>query len=105
MRHIVHQPCSTFYESGYLGMQPKIGGKLLLKLNIGTRQIANKCSEGKMKSTLKRKLIVHETIEREVHGISNALLRFRQFCLDTCIVRIQMDRLCLSSDQNCRIPH
>ena len=56
-----------------------------------------------MKSTLKRKLIVRETVEREAHGISNALLRFRQFCLITCTVRIRMDRLCLSSDQNCRI--
>ena len=98
MRHIVHQPRSAFYESGCLGMQPKMGGKLLLKLNIGTRPIANKYREGKMKSTLKRKLIVRETVEREAHGISNALLRFRQFCSVTCIVRIRMDRLCLSSD-------
>ena len=30
--------------------------------------------EGKMKSTLKRKLIVRETVRREAHGISNALL-------------------------------
>ena len=56
-----------------------------------------------MKSTLKRKLIVRETVEREAHGISNALLRFRQFCLITGTVRIRMDRLCLSSDQNCCI--
>ena len=52
-------------------MQPKIGSKVL-KLNIGTRPIVYKYSEGKMKSTLNRKLIVRETIEREVHGISNA---------------------------------
>ena len=95
----MHQPRSAFYESGCLGMQPKMGGKLLLKLNIGTRPIANKYREGKMKSTLKRKLIVRETVEREAHGISNALLRFRQFCSVTCIVRIRMDRLCLSSDR------
>ena len=31
-----------------------MGGKLLLKLNIGTRPIANKYREGKMKSTLER---------------------------------------------------
>ena len=37
-----------------LGMQPKMGGKLHLKLNIGTRPIANKYREGKMKRTLKR---------------------------------------------------
>ena len=27
MQHIVHQPRSAFYESGCLGMQPKMGGK------------------------------------------------------------------------------
>ena len=46
----------AFHESGCLGMQPKIGGKLHLKLNIGTRPIANKYREGKMKRTLKREL-------------------------------------------------
>ena len=67
-------------------MQPKMGGKLLLKLNIGTRPIANKYREGKMKRTLKRKLIVRETVGREEHGISNALSRFRRMvydCVDT----------------------
>ena len=78
-----------------------MGGKVLLKLNIGTRPIANKYLEGKMKRTLKRKLIVRETVEREAHGISNAFLRFRQVCSVTCIVWIRMDCLCLSSD--CRI--
>ena len=37
-------------------MQPKAGGKLHLKLNTGTRPIAKKYREGKMKSTLKREL-------------------------------------------------
>ena len=69
-------------------MQPKMGGKLLLKLNMGTRPIANKYREGKMKSTLKRKLIVRETVSREAHGISNALSRFRQTDCDTGVVRI-----------------
>ena len=32
----------------------EMGGKLYLKLNTGTRLIANKYHEGKMKSTLKR---------------------------------------------------
>ena len=58
----VRAPCSTptgraatvFGESGCLGMQPKVGGKLHLKLNTGTRPIANKYHEGKVKSTLKR---------------------------------------------------
>ena len=47
---------STFRESGCLGLQPKVGGILHLKLNIGTRPIANKYREGKMKRTLKREL-------------------------------------------------
>ena len=64
-------------ESGCLGLQPQMGGKFHLKLNIGTRPIANKYREGKMKSTLKRKLTVRETVSREAHGISNALERFR----------------------------
>lgn len=60
-----------------MGIQPKRGGKLLLKLNTGTRPIANKYREGKMKSTLKRKLRVRETVSREAHGISNAGKKFR----------------------------
>ena len=84
-------------------MQPKMGGKLLLKLNIGTRPIANKYREGKMKSTLKRKLIVRETVGREAHGISNALSRFRQTAGVTGVVRIRMDCLHLSSLVDCRI--
>ena len=43
-------------ESGCLGMQPKMGGKFHLKLNIGERPIANKYREGKMQRTLKREL-------------------------------------------------
>ena len=37
---------AAFGESGCLGMQPKVGGKLHLKLNNGTRPIANKYREG-----------------------------------------------------------
>ena len=80
---VENRPRSAFYESGCLGMQPKMGGKLLLKLNIGTRPIANKYREGKMKSTLKRKLIVRETVKREAHGISNALSKFRRAAVST----------------------
>ena len=72
-------------------MQPKMGGKLLLKLNMGTRPIANKYREGKMKSTLKRKLIVRETVSREAHGISNALSRLRLEVLGSGVSRIRMD--------------
>ena len=37
-----------------MGMQPKMGGKLHLKLNTGVRPIANKYREGKMKRTPNR---------------------------------------------------
>ena len=46
----------VFSESGCLGMQPKAGGKLHLRLNTVARPIANKYREGKLKSTLKREL-------------------------------------------------
>ena len=42
-----------------------MGGKFLLKLNIGRRPIANKYREGKMKRTLKRELKVREIVNRE----------------------------------------
>ena len=41
-------------ESGCLRMQPKAGGRPHLRLNTGTRPIANKYREGKLKRTLKR---------------------------------------------------
>ena len=49
-----------------------MGGKLLLKLNTGTRPIANKYREGKMKSTLKRELKACETVKREAIEVSSA---------------------------------
>ena len=60
----------VFNESGCLGMQPQLGGKFHLKLNNGTRPIANKYREGKMKSTLKRELIERETVKREAIRVS-----------------------------------
>ena len=48
-----------------------MGGKFHLKLNIGTRPIANKYREGKMKSTLKRKSKARETVEREAIEVSS----------------------------------
>jgi hypothetical protein len=48
-----------------------MGGKFHLKLNIGTRPIANKYREGKMKRTLKRELKVREIVERETLETSN----------------------------------
>ena len=62
----------VFQESGCLGMQPKKGGKFHLKLNIGTRPIANKYREGKMKSTLKRESKARETVKREMIKASSA---------------------------------
>jgi len=59
-------------ESGCLGMQPKMGGKFHLKLNIGTRPIANKYREGKMKSTLKRELKAREAVKMETIKVSSA---------------------------------
>ena len=46
--------CVPSLESGCLGVQPKSGGKLHLRLNMTTRPIANKYREGKLKRTLKR---------------------------------------------------
>ena len=47
-----------------------MGGKFHLKLNIGSRPIANKYHEGKVKRTLKRELTVPEIAEREANGTS-----------------------------------
>ena len=41
-------------ESGCLKVQPKDAGRLLLRLNISVRPIANKYREGKLQRTLKR---------------------------------------------------
>ena len=47
-----------------------MGGKFHLKLNTGSRPIANKYHEGKMKRTLKRELKVFEIAELEANGTS-----------------------------------
>ena len=57
--------CLVVFESGCLGMQPEMGGKSHLKLNIDKRPIANKYREGKMKRTLKRELKVPEIANME----------------------------------------
>ena len=59
-----------FVESCTLEVVHKMGGNFLLKLNIGSRPIANKYHEGKMKRTLKRELKVPEIAEREANGTS-----------------------------------
>ena len=60
--------CDRFRESGCLGLQPKVGGKLHPRLNIDTKPIANKYCEGKLKRTLKRELKVRETANGEAEG-------------------------------------
>ena len=47
-----------------------MGGKFHLRLNMGSRPIANKYHEGKMKRTLKRELKVFEIVAREGTGTS-----------------------------------
>jgi len=60
-------------------MQPKVGGKFHLKLNIDERPIANKYREGKMKRTLKRELKVLEIVKREAFGFSFNHIKRNQF--------------------------
>ena len=62
----------TFYESRSSGLERKLGGKFHLKLNMGSKPIANKYHEGKMKRTLKRELKVPELAERKADGTSAA---------------------------------
>ena len=47
-----------------------MGGNVLPKLNMGSKPIANKYHEGKMKRTLKRELKVPETARREANETS-----------------------------------
>ena len=73
-----------------MGVQPKVGGKLHLKPNSGTRPIANKYHEGKVKSTLERELkrprnrwegnACSRTGPRRVHGaaVSRVCRRHRK---------------------------
>ena len=51
-------------------VQPKVGGKFLLMLNISKRPIANKYREGKMQRTLKREFTELEIVEREANNMS-----------------------------------
>jgi len=53
-----------------LGLERKLGGKFHLKLNMGSRPIANKHREGKVKRTLKRELKVPEIAGREANRTS-----------------------------------
>ena len=60
----------AYLESRSSGLERKAGGKFHPKLNIGSRPIANKYHEGKMKRTLERELKVPEIAEREANGTS-----------------------------------
>ena len=57
-------------ESRTLELVRKVGGNILLKLNIDSRPIAKKYREGKVKRTLKRELKVPETVRREANETS-----------------------------------
>ena len=59
------------------GLVRSAGGKLHLVLHMGSRPIANKCHEGKVKRTLKRKVKVLEIAENEV---SEATMSWRDCC-------------------------
>jgi len=50
-----------------------MGGNFLLKLNIGSRPIANKYSDGKVKRTLKRELKVREIAVWEANETSSGV--------------------------------
>ena len=65
----------ALYESRSSGLERKLGGKFHLKLNIGSKPIANKYHEGKMKRTLKRELKVPELAERKADGTSFCLVQ------------------------------
>ena len=73
----VRAPCATppgraatvFGESGCLGLQPKVGGKLHLKLNTGTRPIANKYREGKGEKYFEKRVKkTAKTVRRETNA-------------------------------------
>ena len=55
-----------------------------------------------MKTTLKRKLIVGETVGREGHVIGNALSRFRRMVYDGGRTTDRIDWLCLIVYSTCR---
>ena len=70
MPFVVLRVRHSFYESRSSGLERKVGGKFHLKLNMGSKPIANKYHEGKMKRTLKRELKVPALAERKADGIS-----------------------------------
>ena len=75
------------HESGCLRVQPKVGGKFHLKLNISKRPIANKYREGKMKRTLKRECKGLEIAKREAAAGSRCGALGRRRCQHQLAVR------------------
>ena len=79
-------------ESRTLEVVRKMGGNLLLKLNIDSRPIANKYREGKVKRTLERELKVSEIAEREANETSllrrDCCRRARRLCCGTVRVTV-----------------
>ena len=67
---VICSPPCTVYVLRVTFLERKVGGKFHLKLNIGSRPIANKYREGKMKSTLERGLKVPEIAKREANETS-----------------------------------
>ena len=80
-----------FRRVGCLGMQPKTGGKLHLKLNTGTRPIANKYREGKIKRTLKRVKKCLKLLKGKRMELAIRPTRFSCSCSATRSPSIQMD--------------
>ena len=72
MTSVVLRLRRMLYESRSSELERKMGGKFHLKLNMGSKPIANKYHEGKMKRTLKRELKVFEIAERKADGTSAA---------------------------------
>ena len=84
-------------ESRTLEVVRKMGGNLLLKLNIDSRPIANKYREGKVKRTLERELKVSEIAEREANETSllrrDCGRRMWRFCCGTVRVVAGLDQV------------
>ena len=69
---VCEKPEKMLAESGSLGLLLKSGDKLLPRLNIGRKPIANKYCEGKMKRTLKRGLKDLKPLRRKLWELANA---------------------------------
>ena len=84
-------------ESRTLEMVRKMGGNLLLKLNIDSRPIANKYREGKVKRTLERELKVSEIAEREANETSllrrDCGRRMGRLCCGTVRVAVGLEQV------------